>query len=588
MMQRKNKSNSNSSNNATAPINAIPIQDLLPGQQQSSSSSNNNNASVSSPSKPKQSPQPAIVATVRRPLFGTSPFARNWLNVDCCGLVCAGLTYALHGFGCYAFGWILVPSGWTLVDEDGNRELSMGGVLHRTLFLLIAFLAVSSHFKAMTTDPGAVPPDANPLPEDLEELDWMVKGEQQHQSSSSSSLSQHHVQGSRPQAFLQEDTSLLLSPQEGKFSNADGILSMNDDIQDKSINLHRSGSNRLEPTMAGTMMAFSSTQQNHNNNAHGPLSKVAMAAMIPPAVAIGAVASTMMGGPSTSLVAEEALHGTKHVGLGGDGGGGPMNHVNSSPPPPPVRGRRMCRRCQAFKPPRAHHCSICKRCIIKMDHHCPWVNNCVGIGNHKFFLLFIFYTSLTCIYSLAFITSRFFHCVGSRPTMNRCVDHASDLLPLIGLTVEALLFGLFTICMMVDQWDVVVTNLTHIDRLKGEYHHPSHQGYYNSQNQHAQNLMSRSRAGVHEVFGAIGGILTHPATTNNTIQRPRFHYSWLSPFHKVCFPDPIRDDIFGYCRPCGGLFAPANFFAKSGKGQSSMEMVERGESSRVVRAADIV
>eukprot|EP00295_Goniomonas_pacifica_P018965 CAMPEP_0175852522 /NCGR_PEP_ID=MMETSP0107_2-20121207/26251_1 /TAXON_ID=195067 ORGANISM="Goniomonas pacifica, Strain CCMP1869" /NCGR_SAMPLE_ID=MMETSP0107_2 /ASSEMBLY_ACC=CAM_ASM_000203 /LENGTH=311 /DNA_ID=CAMNT_0017168049 /DNA_START=11 /DNA_END=947 /DNA_ORIENTATION=- len=57
------------------------------------------------------------------------------------------------------------------------------------------------------------------------------------------------------------------------------------------------------------------------------------------------------------------------------------------------RTRRFCERCHCFKPERCHHCSICDRCILKMDHHCPWVNNCIGWRNHKYFLLFLFYTA---------------------------------------------------------------------------------------------------------------------------------------------------------------------------------------------------
>eukprot|EP00729_Bicosta_minor_P015138 gene15138-31584_t len=42
-----------------------------------------------------------------------------------------------------------------------------------------------------------------------------------------------------------------------------------------------------------------------------------------------------------------------------------------------------CKKCETVKPLRAHHCSVCKGCVLKMDHHCPWLNNCVGHENHR-------------------------------------------------------------------------------------------------------------------------------------------------------------------------------------------------------------
>jgi DHHC palmitoyltransferase len=193
---------------------------------------------------------PAIVrvATVRRNMFGTGPFDKHWLNLDCCGLICALFTYFLHGFGVYAVNFVLLPpwmsNSYTIATAtthdsgettaaDTVRTLSFFGLFHTFGFLFVSFMAIASHFYAMTTDPGAVPPDAKPL---------SLHGGTDDDSA---------------------ETGLSVRPQE--------MQSLMDPL----------------------------------------------------------------------------------------------------PTPPGVK--RLCRRCKTFKPQRAHHCSVCQRCIIKMDHHCPYV-----------------------------------------------------------------------------------------------------------------------------------------------------------------------------------------------------------------------
>uniref|UniRef100_A0AC34R0L2 Palmitoyltransferase n=1 Tax=Panagrolaimus sp. JU765 TaxID=591449 RepID=A0AC34R0L2_9BILA len=75
---------------------------------------------------------------------------------------------------------------------------------------------------------------------------------------------------------------------------------------------------------------------------------------------------------------------------------------------------RYCHKCYAVKPDRASHCSVCDQCVLKYDHHCIWVNNCVSFCNYKYFVLFLFYGFLLCLYGFATMLPSFIELVSHR------------------------------------------------------------------------------------------------------------------------------------------------------------------------------
>ena len=51
----------------------------------------------------------------------------------------------------------------------------------------------------------------------------------------------------------------------------------------------------------------------------------------------------------------------------------------------------LCPECQVIMLPRSRHCNVCKKCVDRWDHHCPWLNTCIGGRNHAYFLFFVIF-----------------------------------------------------------------------------------------------------------------------------------------------------------------------------------------------------
>lgn len=98
---------------------------------------------------------------------------------------------------------------------------------------------------------------------------------------------------------------------------------------------------------------------------------------------------------------------------------------------------RFCNKCHAWKPDRTHHCLQLGKCILKMDHYCPWFSSCVGYRNHKFFVQELMYISV-----YAWFVFWVCFAVLYKVFLSENIEAEHLTIGLLVLTIVALVFGI--------------------------------------------------------------------------------------------------------------------------------------------------
>lgn len=120
-----------------------------------------------------------------------------------------------------------------------------------------------------------------------------------------------------------------------------------------------------------------------------------------------------------------------------------------------------CHVCHYQKPRHVHHCSRCKRCILKMDHHCMFLMNCIGYKNRKTFLGFLVYSALASFIGAGtsfYASYQFWFFYGTYSNISLTFFMVAWIL--VGLCVVLLI-------MVFEQFILLSFHMTYLDFLDG-------------------------------------------------------------------------------------------------------------------------
>ncbi|KAK2187939.1 hypothetical protein NP493_149g02010 [Ridgeia piscesae] len=174
---------------------------------------------------------------------------------------------------------------------------------------------------------------------------------------------------------------------------------------------------------------------------------------------------------------------------------------------------KYCFTCKIFRPPRASHCSLCDCCIDRFDHHCPWVGNCVGKRNYRYFYMFLISLAVYCVFVFACAVTHLIMRTGNSTFFDAVKQSPGSLLEGI-----ICFFSVWSIVGLAGfHTYLTASNQTTNEDIKGSFSSKRGQENYNpySEGSYPANCIAilcgppapslLDRRGIHEGGGVIGG-----------------------------------------------------------------------------------
>ena len=127
-------------------------------------------------------------------------------------------------------------------------------------------------------------------------------------------------------------------------------------------------------------------------------------------------------------------------------------------------GRKWCVYCRLWRARRAKHCKYCHVCVDEFDHHCPWIGNCVGKRNYRYYCCFILLLTILAPYMAALSVWYVIHQVETHGS-HSLYQHYQPLIALL-LSLFFLLVALFSLSLSLFHLQLLCTGQTTNEQVR--------------------------------------------------------------------------------------------------------------------------